>query len=73
MQDVPKLGSLKSCQKYNGLPEKWLQNPLSGMVKIQGGNYNIGNNNAYPEEKSLLNSTRKIADFYIDTTEVTNA
>ena len=73
MQDVPKLGSLKSCQKYNGLPEKWLQNPLSGMVKIQGGYYNIGNNNAYPEEKSLLNSTRKVADFYIDTTEVTNA
>ena len=72
-QNVPTLGNLQSCQKYSGLPEKWSQDPLSGMVKIQGGSYSIGNNEAYPEEKSLLNSTRNVADFYIDATEVTNA
>lgn len=72
-QDLPDLGTLQSCKIYLGLPVNWSQDPLAGMVSIQGGSYSIGNNDAYPEEKSLIHSTRQVTDFYIDATEVTNA
>lgn len=43
------------------------------MILIEGSDYEIGNNQAYAEEKSLINSQRHVDDFYIDKTEVTNA
>ena len=43
------------------------------MVKIQGGTFNIGNNQSYREEKALYKSERTVTDFWIDATEVTNA
>lgn len=70
---LPALGSLNECQKYSGLPLGWLTKPNAGMVKIPGGTFQIGNNNSYPEERALYKSERKIADFLIDATEVTNA
>lgn len=70
---VIKLGNLQACKSYSGLPKGWLESETSGMVSIQGGSFNIGNNHAYPEEKSISNSQRKVDDFYIDATEVTNA
>lgn len=68
-----KLGNLEACKSYSGLPKGWLESETSGMVSIQGGSFNIGNNHAYPEEKSISNSQRKVDNFYIDATEVTNA
>ena len=68
-----KLGSKSQCQKYSGLPQNWQKQPEAGMVKISGGTFNIGNNQSYPEEQALYQSERKVADFWIDATEVTNA
>ncbi|ALD01037.1 cysteinyl-tRNA synthetase [Acinetobacter sp. TTH0-4] len=70
---VIKLGNLEACKSYSGLPKGWLESETSGMVSIQGGSFNIGNNHAYPEEKSISNPQRKVDNFYIDATEVTNA
>lgn len=70
---VDSLGTLSKCKSYSGLPKGWLKSETAGMVSIQGGSFNIGNNHAYPEEKSILNPQRKVEDFYIDATEVTNA
>ncbi|QIC71613.1 SUMF1/EgtB/PvdO family nonheme iron enzyme [Acinetobacter indicus] len=67
------LGSVEQCQQYSGLPEGWQQKPEAGMVKIAGGSFQIGNNNSYPEERALYQSERKVGDFWIDATEVTNA
>lgn len=71
--DLAKLGNLELCKSYSGLPKDWLKNPHAGMVKIQGGDFLIGNNEKYPEEKSLVGSKKHIEDFWIDQTEVTNA
>lgn len=67
------LGNLEKCKQYTGLPAQWLQHETAGMRLIPGGSFEIGNNNGYPEEKSLINSKRQIDDFYMDATEVTNA
>ncbi|WP_445115345.1 SUMF1/EgtB/PvdO family nonheme iron enzyme [Acinetobacter sp. WZC-1] len=70
---LPQLGDRDKCSQYSGLPPGWQQSKNSGMVLVKGGSFEIGNNHAYPEEKSLLNSQRTVDDFYIDATEVTNA
>ncbi|RKG34584.1 SUMF1/EgtB/PvdO family nonheme iron enzyme [Acinetobacter tianfuensis] len=61
------------CRQYSGVPQGWLKHKTAGMVNIEGGSYEIGNNEAYPEEKSLMNSQRTVESFYMDQTEVTNA
>lgn len=70
---IVSLGSLMKCKQYSGLPNKWLEHKTAGMSFIQGGEFAIGNNNTYPEEKSLIKQQRHIDDFYIDATETTNA
>ena len=72
-QSKTALGTLEKCQAYSGLPQQWLQNKHAGMVRISGGTFQIGSNDHYPEERSLLKSERKVDDFWIDATEVTNA
>ena len=67
------LGSLASCKQYSGLPPQWMKSDTAGMIRVQGGAFEMGNNNGYPEEKSLINSRRQVDDFYMDVTEVTNA
>ena len=67
------LGSLASCKQYSGLPPQWMKSDTAGMIRVQGGAFEMGNNNGYPEEKSLINSRRQVNDFYMDVTEVTNA
>lgn len=67
------LGTQSLCQQYSGLPPDWQKQSQSGMVKIRGGTFQIGNNESYPEERALYKSERKVADFWIDATEVTNA
>lgn len=67
------LGTVDLCEQYSGLPTHWIKDKNAGMVFIQGGAFKIGNNASYPEEKSLLQPQRKVNDFWIDRTEVTNA
>jgi formylglycine-generating enzyme required for sulfatase activity len=67
------LGSQGQCQKYSGLAPDWQKQPEAGMVKIPGGTFQIGNNESYPEERAVYKSERKVADFWMDATEVTNA
>lgn len=67
------LGDNNKCKQYSGLPQNWQKKPEAGMVKIHGGTFNIGNNESYLEEQALYKSERKVADFWIDATEVTNA
>jgi len=38
------LGDRNKCKQYSGLPQNWQKKPEAGMVKIQGGTFNIGNN-----------------------------
>lgn len=70
---APQLGDLKSCQQYSGLPADWQKQPHAGMQYIRGGTFQIGNNDSYPEEKALYQRERKVADFWMDRTEVSNA
>lgn len=58
-QSKTALGTLEKCQAYSGLPQQWLQNKHAGMVRISGGTFQIGSNDHYPEERSLLKSERK--------------
>ena len=70
---VMNLGNSNKCKQYSGLPQNWSKQSEAGMVKIHGGTFNIGNNESYPEEQAVYKSERKVADFWIDATEVTNA
>lgn len=72
-QKVLNLGDSIKCKQYSGLPRNWQKQPEAGMVKISGGTFQIGNNQSYPEEQALYKSERKVTDFWIDATEVTNA
>lgn len=68
-----KLGDAHLCEKYSGLPVNWIRDNKAGMAFIKGGEFEIGNNSSYPEERSVLKSKRTVNDFWIDRTEVTNA
>ncbi|QEY26068.1 formylglycine-generating enzyme family protein [Neisseria zalophi] len=67
------LGSEKACHSYSGLPANWQKDPYAGMIKIKGGSFDIGSEDAYPEEFALKSRRRTVGDFWIDQTEVTNA
>ena len=67
------LGSIEKCKSYSGLPEQWNSDNTAGMVTIPAGEFSIGTNDAYPEERSFLQHKIKINAFLIDQTEVTNA
>lgn len=71
--ETPMLGNDEVCQNYQGLPPNWQTDEFSGMIKIPAGKFQIGNNQAYPEERALYQSEREVQAFWIDTTEVTNA
>lgn len=65
------LGSAASCSTYSGLPAEWGDNEKSGMIKIKGGDFLLGTNTGYPEERPQLKT--HIQPFWIDRTEVTVA
>ncbi|QHS11273.1 formylglycine-generating enzyme family protein [Sinimarinibacterium sp. NLF-5-8] len=65
------LGDLVRCGNYSGLPQGWGQNPRAGMVYIPGGTFEQGSARGYPEERPQR--AQKVAGFWIDRTEVTNA
>jgi formylglycine-generating enzyme len=67
------LGSIERCNTYSGLPDQWLKNETSGMVKLPAGEFNLGSNQGYPDEVNFGQKTRKVNAFWIDQTEVTVA
>ncbi|MFA7822953.1 formylglycine-generating enzyme family protein [Aeromonas dhakensis] len=67
----PVLGDRISCMKYSGLPLGWGQDPLAGMVKVEGGSFVPGTHGGYPDERPL--GAVKVTSFWIDRTEVTRA
>ncbi|MDO5070344.1 MAG: formylglycine-generating enzyme family protein [Neisseria zoodegmatis] len=68
-----RLGNADACARYLGLPKQWRQHPHAGMVHIKGGSFDIGSEDAYPEEFALKSRRRTVGSFWIDATEVTNA
>lgn len=59
------------CEAYSGLPEGWGEDRYAGMVRIEGGEFEPGNEDGYPEE--FPNGRTTVSSFWIDRTEVTNA
>lgn len=57
------------CDAYDGLPEG--RDAHAGMVRVQGGRFDIGANDAYPEERPSVPA--EVRDFWIDRHPVTNA
>lgn len=57
------------CASYSGLPED--EGPQSGMVRIAGGTFTMGNDEGWPEERPAHRVT--VSAFWIDRHEVTNA
>lgn len=47
------LGSEKACHSYSGLPANWQKDPYAYIIKIKGGSFDIGSENAYSEEFAL--------------------
>lgn len=70
---LAQLGTLKQCQQYSGLPKTWGQNPTAGMVRIPKGSFQLGSNQAYPDEINFGEKQRQVESFWIDQTEVTVA
>ncbi|MCH7336934.1 SUMF1/EgtB/PvdO family nonheme iron enzyme [Acinetobacter sp. NIPH 2699] len=70
---LAQLGSLQQCQQYSGLPDQWQQNQTAGMVWIPKGTFQLGSNQAYPDELNFGQKERQVNGFWIDQTEVTVA
>lgn len=65
------LGDRPRCTAYSGLPENWGRDPHAGMVRIAAGHFRLGSERGYAEELPSIDT--RVAFFWIDRTEVTNA
>ncbi len=70
---LAQLGALQQCQQYSGLPNAWQKNQTAGMVWIAKGSFQLGSNQAYPDELNFGEKQRQVDGFWIDQTEVTVA
>lgn len=68
-----KLGSEPSCVAYSGLPAGWGIDPHAGMVQVKGGSFIFGSERGYPDERPAQPGATRVAGFWIDRTEVTQA
>lgn len=67
------LGTEPQCERYNGLPNGWGRDANAGMVHLSGGEFVLGSRQGYPDERPAGNGHTRVAGFWIDQTEVTNA
>ena len=67
------LGDLNRCQNYSGLPPEWGKAPYAGMQYIAAGEFTLGSNLAYADERNFGTPKRVVAAFWMDQTEVTVA
>jgi formylglycine-generating enzyme required for sulfatase activity len=58
------------CEAYGGLPER--DGPRTGMVRVPGGTFTMGDDDERPEERHAHRVTVSVP-FWIDRHEVTNA
>ena len=65
------LGTAALCAGYSGLPSQWGNDPLAGMVQVNGGEFILGTTLGYEEERQELKT--QVNSFWIDQTEVTVA
>lgn len=65
------LGTKERCAQYSGLPSKWAQDGRAGMVHLNGGEFVLGTQFGYEDERQEAN--KKVGGFWIDQTEVTVA
>ena len=65
------LGTLANCQAYKGLPFGWGKAKRAGMIRIPGGEFQLGSERGYADERPV--QTTKMDSFWIDRTEVSNA
>ncbi len=65
------LGTRANCEAYKGLPLGWGKAKHAGMVKIAAGEFQLGSERGYADERPL--QFTRIDSFWIDRTEVTNA
>ncbi|WP_373996941.1 SUMF1/EgtB/PvdO family nonheme iron enzyme [Duganella sp. FT27W] len=67
------LGSEPLCAAYSGLPAGWGADPHAGMVQVKGGSFIFGSERGYPDERPAQPGATRVAGFWIDRTEVTQA
>ncbi|MEW7851244.1 SUMF1/EgtB/PvdO family nonheme iron enzyme [Massilia aurea] len=67
------LGNPSLCAAGSGLPPGWGQQPHAGMVHVAGGDFVFGSAVGYPDEQPATPERQRVAGFWIDQTEVTNA
>ena len=65
---LAQLGALQQCQQYSGLPNAWQKNQTAGMVWIAKGSFQLGSNQAYPDELNFGEKQRQVDGFWIDQT-----
>nr|WP_315598249.1 formylglycine-generating enzyme family protein [uncultured Cupriavidus sp.] len=67
------LGTEGQCEHYGGLPQGWGSDAKAGMVHLSGGDFVLGSRHGYADERPAGNGRTRVAGFWIDQTEVTNA
>lgn len=67
------LGTEAQCGRYAGLPKDWGHDIHAGMVHLSGGEFVLGTRQGYPDERPAGSGHTRVAGFWIDQTEVTNA
>jgi sulfatase modifying factor 1 len=67
------LGSERQCERYAGLPSRWRDDPKAGMVHLHGGDFVFGSKLGYEDERPAGDGKTRVAGFWIDQTDVTNA
>ena len=67
------LGSEQQCERYAGLPSRWRDDPKAGMVHLHGGDFVFGSKLGYEDERPAGDGKTRVAGFWKDQTDVTNA
>ncbi|MGH6860894.1 MAG: formylglycine-generating enzyme family protein [Phyllobacterium sp.] len=67
------LGSETLCRTYTGIPDRWPADPEAGMVHVPAGEFILGSNSGFADERPSGNAKVKVRGFWIDRSEVTNA
>lgn len=68
---LPVLGAPERCAAYEGLPPRWRDDAMAGLVHVPAGRFRLGTEVGYAEE--MPGDEVELDAFFIDQTEVTNA
>ncbi len=65
------LGDRSHCESFAGLPAGWGKDPHAGMIRLDGGAFELGSERGFADERPVRGA--RVEPFWIDRTEVTNA